>query len=100
MTQPQLTQTNRKINLNTVITGLLVPICLGIFWKAVQIYNLMLLQPGIDLAQDVRINQTQIAITSLVNLADEAKNKNTDQDKDIIRLQLFLPNKNQFKVKR
>lgn len=96
MTLPQQAKINRKINLNTVITGLLVPIGLGIFWKCVQIYNLMLLQPGVDRAQTLRIDDTQIAIIKLVSLSEQQQKTNNEQDKDIIKLQAILPKKYKF----
>ncbi len=91
MTQPQLNKTNRKINLNTVITGLLVPIGLGIFWKCVQIYNLMLLQPGVDAAQSLRIDQVQIAVVRLVNIGEQQQSKNNEQDLQITEIKGILP---------
>lgn len=91
MNAQQINKTNRKINLNTIITGMLIPIGVGIFWKCVQIYNLILLQHSIDAAQNVQITQTQIAITSLMQLSDEAKNKNNEQDIKLVKLDAALP---------
>lgn len=96
MTQPQLNKTNRKINLNTVITGMLIPIGVGIFWKCIQIYNLLLLQPGIDRAQDLKITDSQIAIVQLTNLTTQNQNTNNQQEKYFIKLDAILPKKYKF----
>lgn len=98
MPNPHQTTNNRRLVFNTWLTGILIPIGLGIFWKCVQIYNVILLQHTVDARQDKDITANQVAIIALTKLANDGNNKDNEQDKDIIKLQAALPSITKYRT--
>lgn len=101
--QQQQKATNFKLNANNIMTAMIIPIGIGIFWKCIQIYNAVMAQSYIDHAQDKDINDLKtntVILNASIKLAEEANN---EQDKEIFKLQTvtgILPSKDQFKVKK
>ncbi len=95
--QQQGNKTNRLLNLNNVLTGLLTSAVIFLCTIQYKFYNAIMLQPGIDKAQDIQITNIQSGIISLTGLVTDSKKTNDQQDKDIINIEASLPNNKKYK---